>query len=99
MRLKLGMGDGKKTEGSIGFKSVRQKSLHFPSSRFRESLMEISMMTQENSIIDFVSNMEDIEILFTSMSPATVDFFGNAFNTTRFTNKVKNLDWQLGDTL
>ena len=57
------------------------------------------MLTQENSIIDFVQNLEDIEILFTSMSPATVDFFGNAFNTTRFTSKVKNLDWQLGDTL
>jgi len=57
------------------------------------------MMTQENSIIDFVQNLEDIEILFTSMSPATVDFFQNAFNTTRFTNTVKNLDWKLGDTM
>jgi len=57
------------------------------------------MLTQENSIIDFVQNLEDIKILFTSMSPATVEFFSNAFNTTRFTNNIRNLDWRLGETL
>ena len=33
------------------------------------------MLTEENSIIDFVQNLGDIQILFTSMSPATVEFF------------------------
>lgn len=56
MRLKFGLGDGEKSDGAIGFKPIRQKSLHFESSRFRESLMEISMMTQENSLSDFVAN-------------------------------------------
>lgn len=73
--MKLGMGDGQKVQGNIGFKSIRNKSVHFTSSRFRENLMEISMLTQENSIIDFVQNLDDIQILFTSMSPATVEFF------------------------
>ena len=33
------------------------------------------------------------------MSPATVEFFENAFNETRFTKNIKNLDWKLGKTL
>ena len=55
--------------------------------------MEISMLCQENSISDFVDNLEDIELMFTSMSPAVVEFFENGYNVTRFTKKVKNLDW------
>ena len=45
LRLKIGLGDGINIDGSIGFKTVRQKSLHFKSSRFRENLMEISMLS------------------------------------------------------
>jgi len=99
MREKLGLGDGRKSDGAVGFKAIPKKSLHFASSRFRESLMEISMLTQENSLSNFVDNQEDIEILFTSMSPSVVEFFQNSFNKTRFTKSVKNLDWKLGDTL
>ena len=33
------------------------------------------------------------------MSPATVDFFDAGFNETRFTKKIKNLDWKLGTQL
>jgi len=33
------------------------------------------------------------------MSPATVEFFDQGFNETRFTKKVRNLDWKLGTTL
>lgn len=33
------------------------------------------------------------------MSPATVEFFENGFNETRFTKKVMNLDWKIGKTL
>ena len=99
LRLKLGLGDGVKVIGSIGFKPIRQKSMHFKSSRFRESLMSISLIVEENSITDFVQNLDDMQILFTSMSPATVAFFDNSFNYTRFTRTVRNLDWRLGDGL
>ena len=33
------------------------------------------------------------------MSPATVEFFENSFNETRFTKSIKNLEWKLGETL
>ena len=55
--------------------------------------MEIAMLCQENSTKDFVENLDDIKILFTSMSPSVVEFFENGFSTTRFSRKIKNLDW------
>ena len=33
------------------------------------------------------------------MTPATVEFFENSFNETRFTKSIKNLEWKLGETL
>jgi hypothetical protein len=33
------------------------------------------MLCGENSVNNFVDNLGDIEILFTSMSPAIVEFF------------------------
>lgn len=61
--------------------------------------MEIAMMCQENSVNNFVDNLQDIKILFDSMSPAVVEFFENGFNETRFTKTIKNLDWKQGEQL
>ena len=82
-----------------GFKNIMKKSLHFKSTRFRECLMQIAMLCFENSTKDFVDSLGDIEILIASMSPTIVEFFENGFNETRFTKKIKNLDWTLGNSL
>ena len=76
-----------------------KKSLHFESTRYRECLMVIGMLCQENSMKDFVDNLDDISILISSMSPTIVEFFENGFSETRFTRKIKNLDWKLGKPL
>ena len=99
MKKKIGIGRKKMSNSDIGFKPVQKKCLHFRSARFRESLMEIAMLCQETDVSNFVENLEDIQILFTSMSPAIVEFFENGYNSTRFTKKIKNLDWRLGDNL
>ena len=99
VRLACGCGITDNLHGNIGFKSIRQKSLHFQSSRFRETLIEMSMLCQQNRISDFVENIGDIEILFESMSPATLQFFHNAFHKTRFTRRVENLKWPAGVAL
>ena len=57
------------------------------------------MLCDENSVNNFVDNLQDIKILFASLSPAVVEFFENGFNETRFTKSIKNLDWKLGDQL
>ena len=61
--------------------------------------MVIAMLCEENSMKDFVDNLDDISILIGSMSPTIVEFFENSFNETRFTKKIKNLDWKLGRPL
>ena len=89
----------KNANSDKGFKNIMKKSLHFKSTRFRECLMQIAMLCFENSTKDFVDSLGDIEILIASMSPTIVEFFENGFNETRFTKKIKNLDWQIGSTL
>ena len=46
--------------GKSGFKTIMKKSLHFESTRYRECLMVIAMLCQENSMKDFVDNLDDI---------------------------------------
>ena len=82
-----------------GFKSILKKSLYFTNARFRESLMELAMMSRENAINNFVENLDNIKILFTSMSPSVAHLFENAFKRTRFTEDIKNADWRIGDSL
>ena len=57
------------------------------------------MMCRENAINNFVDNLDDIKILFTSMSPAVVDLFEESFKKTRFTDEVSNVDWRIGDAM
>ena len=61
--------------------------------------MDLALMCQENAINNFLDNIDDIEVLFTSMSPATVKLFENGFKTTRHTESIKNADWRQGDNL
>ena len=80
--------------GSKGFKSICQKSIHFKyNARYREVLMEIANKCSENTITNFVNNIDDIKILFQSISPAIYEFFENGFIETDFTVNVKNADW------
>ena len=61
--------------------------------------MEIAMLCPENSVGDFVDNLADIVVLFSSMSPTIVSFFEKGFSETRFTGKIRSLDWSLARPL
>ena len=73
--------------------------MYFKNSRFRDILMDLALMCQENAINNFLDNIEDIKLLFTSMSPSTVKLFENGFKITRHTESIKNADWKQGDSL
>ena len=49
---------------SRGFQSICRKCIHFNNARFRDLLMEISLLSQENTIGMFVENLSDLSILF-----------------------------------
>ena len=46
-----------KENSALGFKSILKKSVHGKNARFMESLIEMSMLCEENSISDFVDNL------------------------------------------
>ena len=64
-----------------------------------ETLIEIAMLCEETSISDFVDNLEDLRKILYSMTPAVVAFLNDGFTKTRFTKKVTNLDWKVGDII
>ena len=71
--------------GGKGFKTVCNKTLWLKNSRFREVLMQISMLCEETSITTFVDNIDDIQILLKSVSPVVQRLFENGFNENKFT--------------
>ena len=77
--MKIGIVIKTDEKGYIGFKSIVKKSVHSKNARFMESLIEISMLCEENSISDFVDNQEDMRILLYSMTPPVTEFLNNAF--------------------
>ena len=67
--------------------------------RFREILMQIAMLCEENSLENFVNNLYDFTRLIEELSPTIVGFFENSFNETRFTKKINIINWQNGTDL
>ena len=80
LRSKIGRCPVNLEKGDTGFKSILKKSVHLNAMRYRECLMEIAMLCEENSMENFTENLHDIVILIDSMSPTIVNFFENSFN-------------------
>ena len=55
--------------------------------------MEISMLSKNNSISNFVLNVDDIAILFNQLSPIVNEFFMNSFIETHQTETIQSADW------
>ena len=94
LRSKIGQCPKNIEPGHKGFKSILKKSVHLPAIRFRECLMQIGMLCDENSMESFVENLCDLTKLTQEMSPTIVSFFENSFNETHFTKKISNIDWE-----
>ena len=61
--------------------------------------MEMTIMCQVNSQMDYVGDLKDIIALLNSISPAVLDFFANSFKESCYTKEIKNLDWKIGEPL
>ena len=84
---------------SMGFNSILHKSVHYNNTRVRDCLMNITMLSQENTLNMFTDNLIELSILFETMSPTVNAFFENAFLQTEFCQSVSNADWSAGETL
>lgn len=83
--------------GDDAFNSVLKKSLRVVNSRFREVLIQMAMICSENSIDNFIENLDDMEILLNSKSQSVYDLFNNAYKKNRFTDSIKMCEWKLGE--
>ena len=75
------------------------KSVHYNNTRFRDVLMSITMLSKENTLPMFVENLDELSILFETMSPTVTSFFEGCFLHTEFCQSVTNVDWKTGDGL
>ena len=81
-------------DGSVGYKSLMQKSIHFHHTQFRDCLIDIAIYCQETGIGNFVDSIDDMRILFSTMSNSVINLFESGFNTTIYTKRVKHTDWR-----
>ena len=83
----------KQFTGIRGLKTICNKTLWFKNSRFRECLMEISLLCQETSFGTFADNIDALNVLLKSNSHSVLELMENGFNTNKFTERIKNIDW------
>mmetsp|Transcript_36577 Transcript_36577/g.48017 ORF Transcript_36577/g.48017 Transcript_36577/m.48017 type:complete len:96 (+) Transcript_36577:1809-2096(+) len=57
------------------------------------------MMCRDTQLIDYVENLEDLQVLFESMTPVIADFLDDAFMESYYTQLVTNMNWNVGKTL
>ena len=48
---------------SKGFKTILKKSVHYNNTRFRDVLMNIVMLSNENTLSMFVDNLDEFAML------------------------------------
>ena len=63
-----------------GYMSILYKSMYFKNTRLRENLIKIASMCDETEITSFVNYIDDIGVLFGSMTPTVVELLNNCFN-------------------
>ena len=89
-----GFGEKKMKFGSVGFKPIVNKSIHFTNTRFRDALISIALCCSEGSISSFVDNIDDIKALFNQMSTPVTEILNRGFNDTIYCNRVKHAEWK-----
>jgi len=77
-----------------GFQSVGVKSVHTKNPRFRDALIRIFLLDDKNSHLGvLVSNLTDLDVLFSTPSDLVKQFFEACFVETDFCEKIKDVDW------
>ena len=82
---------------NFGFRSIQKKSVQYDNSRFRDQLIHLAVLCRENAIDSFVQNLDDMNILLSSMSSSCILLLDHAYQKSRFTESVKNIDWRFGE--
>ena len=73
-----------------GFKSILKKSVYFTNQRFRDILMEILNLNENNSISLWLDNLDDFKYLVENNSQAVLDTLNEAFVQTSFCKSISH---------
>ena len=57
--------------------------------RYREALMSIALLCKENHIQNFVTNIDDVEQLLHNLTPNTLKFLDECYETNKALADVK----------
>jgi len=73
---------------------VGVKSVHTKNPRFRDALIRIYLLDDKNSHLGMlVSNLIDLNVLFSTPSDLAKQFLETCFIETDFCKSIKDVDW------
>ena len=67
--------------------------MHWQKEKYREVLIQLSLLCRETEITTFVKTLDDLNMLFKKVTPILHRFFDQAFAVTRHCEKIDTLDW------
>ena len=83
-------GPGKDFPRDTGYKNILKKSVYFTNSRFRDILLDITILSEHNTISNWVDNLDDIKYLMKNISPSVLECFEAAFVETNYCKQTNH---------
>ena len=68
-----------------GVHNIMQESLRLKGIRYRDQLMQISLLCRNIGVADYVTNLEDLERLLERLTPSTREVLEHCFMENCFT--------------
>ena len=66
--------------------------------KHRDILIQISLLCRETEITTFVNSLDDLNELFTKVSPMLDKFFSQAYCDSRHCEEIDTLEWNSNDS-
>ena len=75
-----------------GYFPIALKSVHFAKEKYRDLLIQISLLCRETDITMFVNSLDDLNELFVKINPKLNMFFESAFTDTKYCKQLDTLE-------
>ena len=82
-----------KEKYGVGFKSIMKKSVYQRSTQWMEYLIQFAMLADDISIETFVDSLDELKIMFNSLSPIVVRYFEQAFIRSKECSNIQRVEW------
>ena len=86
-------------QDKLQFNSILHRCIWMRNARYREALMSIALLCKENHIQNFVTNIDDVEQLLHNLTPNTLKFLDECYETNKALADVKQVELYSQDKL